>query len=368
MMPWSGVIAEIDTKSKLEKWNFAANITTMTPKPVTKQVIDFQNKTGIKPKIAWNGGYILNPELVGKLGLSETYIGSPLGLLIMNKKLICPPLFNKPSFIVYENGDLDIRLLNLSNGFKIIREKESLEFQEHYYNKHSDKYPSFYDLNNDLSEIEGNGNVIIRLAGSKVKEIINTGENQKVGLIPVGLTLSVPKNLFHNKLFIENQSVKIVPHFENDINLSNIKYAVEAGPMLLNNGKVSIDMKKEGWKSTNSIRTQAARMDFTDMRGPKIAIGLSKVGKLFILAVNGRIRESVGATHNDMAEILLSKGADKAMGFDPGGSTTLVVGKKQLNISPYNKNYEEDIYSLPPEARFVSSCIVGWIESLRNGE
>ena len=151
--------------------------------------------------------------------------------------------------------------------------------------------------------------------------------------------------------------------FEEYLNPDKIKYAVEAGPMLVQNSQVNINMKKEGWESRNSINTQAARMDFTDMRGPKIAVGLTKENKLLVLAINGRIRESVGATHNDMSEILIAYGADKAMGFDPGGSTTLVIGSKQLNISPYNKSYEEDIYSLPPEARFVASSIIGWTEN-----
>ena len=78
-----------------------------------------------------------------------------------------------------------------------------------------------------------------------------------------------------------------------------------------------------------------------------------------VLMVNGRIRESVGATHFDMADILLNYGMDKAMGFDPGGSSTLVVGGEMMNISPYNKNYEKDIYSLPPEPRFVANTLWG---------
>ena len=81
-----------------------------------------------------------------------------------------------------------------------------------------------------------------------------------------------------------------------------------------------------------------------------------------VLMVNGRIRESVGATHFDMVDILLKYGMDKAMGFDPGGSSTLVVDGNIMNISPYNKNYEKDIYSLPPEPRFVANAIMGWID------
>ena len=98
------------------------------------------------------------------------------------------------------------------------------------------------------------------------------------------------------------------------------------------------------------------------MRGPKIAIGLDERGDLSVLAINGRIRESVGATHADMAEILIGQGVKKAMGFDPGGSSTLVVGGKTLNISPYNPDYESDIYALPPEPRAVANAVIGWRE------
>ena len=119
-------------------------------------------------------------------------------------------------------------------------------------------------------------------------------------------------------------------------------------------------MELEGWKTVNSIRTQAARLDFLDMRGPKIAIGLDKTGDLSVLTINGRIRESVGATHQDMAEILIKQGIVKAMGFDPGGSSTLVACGRVLNISPYNSDYEREVISLPPEPRPVGNAVLGW--------
>jgi hypothetical protein len=46
------------------------------------------------------------------------------------------------------------------------------------------------------------------------------------------------------------------------------------------------------------------------------------------------------------------------MGFDPGGSSTLVVEGETLNISPYNKNYEENIYALPPQPRAVANAVL----------
>ena len=79
-----------------------------------------------------------------------------------------------------------------------------------------------------------------------------------------------------------------------------------------------------------------------------------------MLVVNGRIRESVGATHIDMAEILRSRGMRTAMGFDPGGSATLVVNGDILNISPYNRDYERNVYALEPEPRAVASTVAGY--------
>ena len=78
--------------------------------------------------------------------------------------------------------------------------------------------------------------------------------------------------------------------------------------------------------------------------------------------VNGRIRESVGATHKDMAEIMHQFGIEKAMGFDPGGSSTLVIDEEVMNISPYNEKYEENIYSLRTKARFVANAIMGYTD------
>lgn len=363
-LPWSGVLAEIDTKKY--NWKFAAHIANKEPKNVPALIKEYQKKTKNTNKIelAWNGGYILNPELVGKLGLPETYIGSPLGLLIMNGKVFCPPLFNKPAFIIYKNGNVDIRKVNCKSGFVVKGTKKEIVFSAKFYNKHSTKAPSFYDLTYPKEQIKGDGNIIIRVAGNIVKQIIKTNADEVVSIIPVGITLSIPKMQFSAKFFQEGKqlNIQLLEPEIHPFKWNDISYAIEAGPMLIDKGKQILNMEDEGWKTANSIKTQAARLDFTDMRGPKIAVGITKVGKLMVLMVNGRIRESVGATHFDMVDILLKYGIDKAMGFDPGGSSTLVVDGKIMNISPYNKNYEKDIYALPPEPRFVANAIIGWVE------
>ena len=356
-LPWNGVLAKT-LPQREKKWKFLTLYHKTITQPVTQFIRNFENKTGEKIEIAWNGGYILNAELVGKLGLPESYIGSPLGLLISEGIVKSPPLFNKPALLVYKNGKINIRRVHVRDGIKISAGSRCVRFNSAYRNVELDgPEPIYYDLMYNGEKIYGNGRVIIRLAGNTVMEVIHTKKREKVKSIPVGLTFSFDQNIFPKDIFKLGTELKIEIE-----SLKDVQYAVEAGPLLVENGKTVLDMEKEGWKKIHSINTQAARLDYTDMRGPKIAAAIDKEGNLMVLTINGRIRESVGATHIDMAKILANLGAEKAMGFDPGGSSTLIAGGNVINVSPYNHNYEKNEYALPPEPRAVSNAILGLLE------
>lgn len=358
--PWNGVLVNVNLKD--HSWIFETVFSKDTPMKVTSFLKNYIINTNKNARLAWNGGYILNPELVGKLGLPESYIGSPLGLLINNQKVLCPPLFNKSALLIYNNGNIDIKKVNSSQGISVSRGTIHVEFPKDSYNQKNIKsIPCYYDLMYARQEIETKDRVIVRIAGNKIKEVIKDAKEPKISLFPVGLTLSFPKKLFPQEFDEVDAELNIQIK-----GISGVMHAVEAGPYLVEKSKVAIDMNNEGWTSLNSIRTQAARLDYLDMRGPKIAIGISGEGRLLVLAINGRIRESVGATHVDMAEILIKHGAVKAMGFDPGGSSTIVIDGKTLNISPYNSEYEKNIFALSPEPRAVSNAVIGYIKEEKN--
>ena len=350
--PWSGALAQVNISTG-KKWHFSVVESKNNPKTVLKFVEEFDSANGKNARVAWNGGYILNPELVGKLGIPETFIGSPLGLIISDGKVKCPPLFNKAAFLVDSGGKLSIRRVNCREGIKVTSNGHEIIFTEEDYNiEVPGNRPCYYDLLFDQNELPGDGQVLVRLAGNTIKDIVRTASGENVPVLPVGLTLSFPASGFPGGWEIGDE-------LNISLNgLDKITSAIEAGPQLLLDGKECLDMEIEGWKTSNSINTQAARLDFTDMRGPKIAIGINAGGNLFILTINGRIRESVGATHYDMAEILKKQGMVYAMGFDPGGSSTLVVDGKTINISPYNSAYEKDVYSLAPEPRMVANAFI----------
>ena len=68
---------------------------------------------------------------------------------------------------------------------------------------------------------------------------------------------------------------------------------------------------------------------FGYVRHPRTAAGVTKDGKVLLLAVDGRIPEySNGASLVDLARIMIGLGADRAINLDGGGST-IVYTKKE---------------------------------------
>ena len=351
--PWSGNLAKARPAAGPLRFYITSSATG--PRTVVDFVGSFEAETRETALIAWNGGYILNAELVGKLGLPETYIGSPLGLIVSEGKVLSPPLYAKPAFIVEENGRLSIRRVSAAGGLRMTSGNATVEFDADAHNPETPPDGAcYYDLLFTDNAFPGDGRTLVRLAGARIMEIVESKPGANVPVFPVGLTLSFPAGAMPTA-FAEGVELAIeLPA------LSGVVQAVEAGPLLVEGGAGCIDMEREGWSTANSIRTQAARLDFLDMRGPKIAVGLDAEGNLTVLTVNGRIRESVGATHVDMAEIMQSLGLESAMGFDPGGSSTLVVRHETVNISPYNPEYERNVWSLPPQPRGVSNVVIGY--------
>ena len=69
---------------------------------------------------------------------------------------------------------------------------------------------------------------------------------------------------------------------------------------------------------------------FGYVRHPRTAAGLTKDGRILLLAVDGRIPEySNGATLVDLARILIGLGADRALNLDGGGSTIVYTKKEE---------------------------------------
>ncbi len=97
-----------------------------------------------------------------------------------------------------------------------------------------------------------------------------------------------------------------------------IKYAASYGPALVVNGKHAGGT----WGLGGGLN-------------PRTAIGQRADGAILLLVINGRSLESLGATLDDLAEIMLSYGAVNASNLDGGSSSIMIMGDENLTASAY---------------------------------
>lgn len=101
--------------------------------------------------------------------------------------------------------------------------------------------------------------------------------------------------------------------FNEYFNQGSIQGALQAGPRLLVDGKVSLDVKAEGFKDPKILTGGGARS----------ALGLTRDHKLILLTTSG-------ATIPQLAEMMKQAGAYQAMNLDGGASSGLYYNGKYL--------------------------------------
>lgn len=99
-----------------------------------------------------------------------------------------------------------------------------------------------------------------------------------------------------------------------DIKNANIQYGCAYGPILVENGKVSSRLREDG----------------TGVN-PRTAIGQRADKSILLLVIDGRHVTSLGATYNDVAQVMLDYGAINAGNMDGGSSTLMYYNGEYVN-------------------------------------
>jgi exopolysaccharide biosynthesis protein len=113
----------------------------------------------------------------------------------------------------------------------------------------------------------------------------------------------------------------------------NKTMAVGGGPVLLQNGSVTI---------TNDEELKFAGKQKYDLH-PRTLIGYTQQNKMIVMVVEGRHPGvSEGASLVQCAQLMLSLGCVEAMNLDGGGSTSMLINGK-ATIYPSDKGIERPI-------------------------
>lgn len=130
-----------------------------------------------------------------------------------------------------------------------------------------------------------------------------------------------------SKAFLDNNlkkgdTVKVYMGLTPGIN--GIKQLIGGYPKIVANGK---NYAEQGFKEEGGP-------DHAPDRHPRTAIGFSAdSSKLYLITVDGRSLTSIGINLKDLADLMIKLGVYWGMNFDGGGSTTMVVRDKVMNVT-----------------------------------
>ncbi|WP_416198715.1 MAG: NAGPA domain-containing protein [Sporanaerobacter sp.] len=250
---------------------------------------------------------------------------SPIGTLINDGEIISSPMakeYAKPAFVLTDSKNASItyfdkRLAAVSSatGVEVILSainKVSQAYEEvMLYNKHWGAKSIGNKLHKDLIEIVVVDNIVtdVRIGQPPV----DIPEN---GYILAGRG-RVEERLLNNFHLGDTVELKLstTPNYE------NIKMAIGGGSIILKNGvPMNTDIAANG-------------LD------PRTGIGISKDGKELIIAtIDGRDSSFKGVTGKTFGSIMKELGANDALLFDGGGSTTMAVKYvDEENVKVVNK-------------------------------
>ena len=180
-----------------------------------------------------------------------------------------------------------------------------------------------------ILKVDGNRLAPTAQVGATVISTTSEGANMPIG--PNVFTLVAQGTKISSlNTFKPNQRIKINVN-TTGFDWEKYEHAVGGGPMLLKDGDLALDAENEGLDG-----------DFSNNRHPRTAVGRTAEGDYWFVTVDGRQKMSVGATLEELAEIMKTLGCKDAMNLDGGGSTCLHLLGVNVN-RPSDKEGERPV-------------------------
>jgi len=246
--------------------------------------------------VAINGGYF------------KPQTGTPLGTLMINKKVYTGPIYDRVAIGFFDDGynmgrlQLNAEVTTNRGGFKI----DNIN-QPRMLSTHVIVYTGEWGTTSPATPKYG------------IQAVINNGKLIKTSYEPC----AIPENGY----VIIGPESRIKPYlsakkFNLDVKMSpdwkGVNHILSGGPYLVKDGEIFVDMTAEKLGSIGG-------------RNPRTAIGYTKDNHLILLTADGREGASIGLTLNELANIMKQLGCVNAMNLDGGGSTVMYVNGQVVN-------------------------------------
>jgi hypothetical protein len=259
-------------------------------------------------------------------GTYFAYTGKPLGTLLIDKELVSSPIYDRTGLIFTDDNHayIDNILIdcyfNAANG---VRYDISGVNQGRGKNAVILYSPAWGERTGT-----GNDGIELLVSNSIVKEI-------KIGnalIPPDGYVLSIsgpPAQFVTDNVKVGDRidtHIKIIPYSTSPM---TILHMISGGPRLVKNGVVYVSKFEEKFKA-----------DIAKGRAARTAVGITREDKILLVTVDGlsrgknnrsSVRESIGMTLEELADLMIDLGAVEAMNLDGGSSTTMWINGRVVN-------------------------------------
>lgn len=238
--------------------------------------------------------------------------GVPLGVSIINKKVITGPLYDRVVLGITDDNEFKMAKMKLKGKIFIGRDVELELFninQPIFSKKAFSIYTPEWGYSTPKTS-EEYIHIIVDNYKIQYSDKVCTAIPSN-GFVIVGPKRYLPKKIEAGEFAFYETHLSPDDWFD-------VKHAVGGGPYLVKDGKKFIDRQKFNDK-------------FLWRKEPRTAVGYTKAGTLMFVTVDGRKRRSQGATLTELAQIMYDLGAYNAMNLDGGSSTQMIINGKLVN-------------------------------------
>jgi len=262
-------------------------------------------------------------------GINGTYFavsGRPLGALIINQELISFPIHERTAFFLDEKNHPYLDNLYISSYFKLgngVRYKITGINQ----GRGENDLIMYTPIWGEYTETNRRGIELV-VVESRVREI--NVSNSKIPADGYVLSASGPGvETLAESVEIGSRIeayIKVIPFSTSP---RKIIHLISGGPRLLKNGRIYVSKHGERFK-----------MDVAKGRAARTAIGITRDRELLLVTVDGPLRRervgrefntSLGASLEELSNLMLTLGAVEAMNLDGGSSSTMVIEDRVVN-------------------------------------
>lgn len=234
--------------------------------------------------------------------------GVPLGALMIDKKLITGPVYDRVAMGI---GKDEFHMSRLKINGSLKSEDSTVEINNINQPRMLATYVIAYTRDwGETAPPPPKYGTAIAIENDKIIKI----SDGSIEIPQDGYVISGPKQKLEP--FFNAKSVQV--NIKTDPNWENVEHIISGGPYLVRDSKVYVDVTDQKLTSISG-------------KNPRTAVGYTADNHLILVTVDGREATSVGMNIYDLAKFMKSIGCTNAMNLDGGGSSVMYIKGNIVN-------------------------------------